>query len=411
MGEKINNFIKSFDGELSELVKKQQEDDLKYKSIRDVAIRNTTAKVVNWPEDPNIKTLGDLIRYVFPESRYSKMVEPVVMLGGVTPNPVYGDYMKNLRVNKDINDSYTQLKKLITGVSYDNFQKKGGGQYWFDLFMSEYSSMKPLISKKVDEIKKSTSSISDYDDEIRKNMTNNGQKTSDFTDYALFYEFLLNDSELNDYKPIELFPSNLAVKRDGLPDNQSEFNKPENKSKRNSDLLYLAFLEAGESYNGPNTKKIEDLNSPEVKQQLGVTDPKANNANDVANGVNNTNNPITGSVSISPITGTVSVTPISGSVSDVDGAKKLVEGSGYLAVNGKYSTIYIPDIPKNHSSVISSIIFYPSNLINSSQKEKPTEFKDYDTYKLSDQIKTDFFLFKNNPSLKTTKDKTNAKNK
>lgn len=388
MGEKINNFIKSFDAKLLELLKRQQEDDLKYKSIRDVVIRNTTDKIVKWPEDTNVKTLGDLIKYVFPENRYSKMAEPPVVLGGSIPNPIYVDYLRDLRSNKDIDDAYNQLKKLITGLSYDSFQKRGGGQYWFDLFMSKYSSMKPLISRKVDEIKKNTSSvsISDYDSEIKKNMANNGQKTSDFTDYSLFYEFLLNDSELNNFNSIKLeingtYWYNLSLERDGLIDDPDEFNKPENRSKRNSDLLYQAFLEAGDSYNGPNTKKIEDLNSSVLKEQLGTSD-------------------ITNNINLS--------SPITGSVSNVDVKSRLIEGSGYLTVNGKYSTIYIPDIPKNHSTVISSIIFYPSNLINSTQKEKPAEFKDYDTYKLSDQIKTDFFLFKENPSLKTADKKSGA---
>ena len=38
MGDKINNFVKSFDTKLSDLVKKQVESDNEYKRLRDIAI-------------------------------------------------------------------------------------------------------------------------------------------------------------------------------------------------------------------------------------------------------------------------------------------------------------------------------------------------------------------------------------
>ena len=402
MGEKINNFVKSFNTKLSELVKKQVESDNEYKKLRDIAIKNTNIKIGKWPDtDPNIKTLGNLIGYVFPESRFSNFNEPPALTSN-TPNPLYMDFITDLKSDKTIYDLYNQLKKLRGIKNYVEYERKGGGQFWFDTFMYVFNKIVSkddnFIKRSVDEIKKNTGNyvISRFDNKIKEGlwMANYGKKTSDYGDYIVFYSYLINENDLNNYRPIELSLINLAVERDGLPDNEDVIIKVENKDKRNSDLLYQAFLEAGDSYSGPNTKKIEDLNSEPVKEQL----KEANKIEDKKAILEEVPKAISGTPSL--VTGTTST------VDSNNTSKAIVAQNGYLTVNGKYSTIYIPDIPKNYSTVISSIIFYPSDLINSSKKDKPSEYKDYETYKLSTEVKTDFFLRKENPSLKTTKDLT-----
>ncbi len=393
MGEKINNFVKSFNTKLSELVKSQIENDNKYKELRDSAIKNTKIKLGKWPDsDSNIKTLGNLIGYVFPESRFSKFIEPPAILGANTPNPLYLDFIKDIRSDKEIYDLYNQLSKLKGVKNYIEYEKMGGGQYWFDSFMHSFykiiSKDDNFISKSVDEIKKNTSSyvISIFDNKIKEGlwMANYGKKTSDYVDYIVFYSYLINENDLNNYRPIELSLINLAVERDGLPDDEDVIIKVENSNKRNSDLLYQAFLEAGDSYSGPNSKKLDDLNSESVKEQL----VESNKIEDKKTTLDE--------VPKETISGTPSV--ISGTPSLTN--SKISEQNGYLEVKGKFSTIYIPDIPKNYSTVISAVIFYPSDLVNNGKKDKPVEYKDYETYRLSDSVKTDFLLNNDNP-LKT----------
>jgi len=400
MGEKINKFVESFNKELDIRVSKQLENDKKYKELRDTAIRNSSLKLGKWPDDPNVKTIGDLLKYVFPENRFSKFRQPQSVLGGTTANPEYIDFIKDVK-NDSVRESYEQLMKLIGGIDYNKFKTNGGGQYWFDLFMKSFydivSKDDNFISKSVDEIKNNTGSyaISRFDNKIKDGtwMINKGRKTSDYLDYILFYSYLINENDLNNYRSIELSILNLAEKRGGLDDNEDEIIKPENKDKRNSDLLYQAFLEAGDSYSGPNTKKIDDLNSDEVKEQL-VEKDKISESDKTKN---------LEEVPKETISGTPSAT-ISGTPSSIN---SVIESSGYIGVTGKYSTIYIPDIPKNHSTVISAVIFYPSDLVNNREKSKPVELKDYKTYKLSDSVKGDFYLYKEDPISKP-KDKSGA---
>jgi hypothetical protein len=160
MGEKINNFVKSFNTRLSELVKKQVESDNEYKKLRDIAIKNTNIKLGKWPDtDPNIKTLGNLIGYVFPESRFSMFNEPPALTSN-TPNPLYMDFITDLKSDKTIYDLYNQLKKLRGIKNYVEYEKKGGGQFWFDSFMYVFNKIvskdNNFIQKSVDEIKKNT---------------------------------------------------------------------------------------------------------------------------------------------------------------------------------------------------------------------------------------------------------------
>jgi hypothetical protein len=400
MGDKINNFVKSFDTKLSDLVKKQVESDNEYKRLRDIAIKNTNIKLGKWPDtDPNVKTLGNLIGYVFPESRFSKFNEPPALTSN-TPNPLYMDFITDLKSDKTIYDLYNQLKKLRGIKNYVEYEKRGGGQFWFDTFMYVFNNIVSkddnFIRKSVDEIKKNTGSyaISRFDNKIKEGlwMSNYGKKTSDYGDYIVFYSYLIDENDLNNYRPIELSLINLAVERDGLPDDENEIIKVENKDKRNSDLLYQAFLEAGDSYSGPNTKKIEDLNSESVKEQLS----EANKIDDKKATLEEVpKNTISGTPSV--VSGTTSVV---GQQTNNNTNSKPVSQNGYLEIKGKLSTIYIPDIPKNYSTVISAIIFYPSDLVNNGKKDKPIEYKDYETYRLSDSVKTDFLLNSDNP-LKT----------
>jgi hypothetical protein len=264
MGEKITKFVDSFNDGLLKAVDEQNSKFSEFSAIRAEAIKVTTPRLGAWPNDPSVKTLGDLIGYVFPATGGIKN-EPPAVLYGTSINQDYLDYMTDTR-NDDIGKAYKDLTRTFyNNKIYSELKDHGGGQYWFDLFMAQFKFEKDAISVKIKEIKsnKNDWAYTAWDSVIKDKMVNDGLKVSDYVDYGLFYNCYLEDSDLNDNNAISMPVINLAGKRGGLPNDEDEFIKPENKELRNSDLLYQAFLEAGDDYVGPYTKLFEDPKTPE----------------------------------------------------------------------------------------------------------------------------------------------------
>jgi hypothetical protein len=228
MGENITNFLNSFNTGLDAAIPKQDAKKAEFKSVRDKAIAITGTKIVNWPDDPSVKTIGDLFGYVFPASGGVINRPPAIIYN--SPNPVYVDFIQEMRSSPDIEKAYSDLEKSYRGFQYSwsKLKEKGGAQFWFDYFM--YFAIESFLTntRLIESIK--NDNYKSWEDEGGL-LTGDGSKPSHYNIQA-FKAFIWNNSSYNGYNGLE----NL------LTDNFST-----------EDLLFKAFVEAGESYSGPHT--------------------------------------------------------------------------------------------------------------------------------------------------------------
>lgn len=232
MGENITNFLNSFNTGLDTAIPKQDAKKAEFKSARDKAIAITGTKIVNWPDDPSVKTIGDLFGYVFPASGGVINRPPAIIYN--SPNPVYVDFIQEMRSSPDIEKAYSDLEKSYRGFQYSwsKLKEKGGAQFWFDYFM--YFAIDFFLTNTglIESIKKDE--YKGWEDEGGL-LTGDGSKPSHYNAQA-FEAIIWKNSSYNGYSGLD----NL------LTDNFSTF-----------DLLFKAFVEAGESYSGPYTNEAK----------------------------------------------------------------------------------------------------------------------------------------------------------
>jgi hypothetical protein len=231
MGENITNFLNSFNAGLDPGISKQDAKKAEFKSARDNAIAITGAKIVNWPEDPSVKTIGDLFGYIFPASGGVINKPPAIVYN--SPNPVYVDFINEMRREDNIKKAYDDLLKSYSGFEYSlsKLKEMGGAQFWFDYFM--YFAIEFFLTDTsfLEKIKKDEYKDWEGDGGV---LNGDGSKPSHYNDAAfdviIWQKSSYNGTGLNNY----------------LTKNFSE-----------KGLLYKAFVEAGETYSGPYTNEIK----------------------------------------------------------------------------------------------------------------------------------------------------------
>ena len=232
MGENITNFLNSFNTGLDAAIPKQDAKKAEFKSARDKAIAITGTKIVNWPDDVSVKTIGDLFGYVFPASGGVINRPPAIIYN--SPNPVYVDFIQEMRSSPDIEKAYSDLEKSYRGFQYSwsKLKEKGGAQFWFDYFMYFAIDFFLTNTRLIESIKKDE--YKGWEDEGGL-LTGDGSKPSHYNAQA-FEAIIWKNSSYNGYSGLENF----------LTDNFST-----------KDLLFKAFVEAGESYSGSYTNEAK----------------------------------------------------------------------------------------------------------------------------------------------------------
>jgi hypothetical protein len=237
MGENIKKFLDSFNIGLEEGIAKQTAKKAEFKTARDNAIAIKGDRLGIWPNDPSVKTIGDLFAYVFPASG-GVLNEPPMTNGvgssGMTAE--YEDYLlQNIKREPEFKKAYDELKRTYTGFVYSLpiLKEKGGAQFWFDYFMSIvidfYLKDKEILSK-LNEGKTNGQITNDM-------LSGDGSKTADYLKIELFTDVFLENSSYNGYRGLE---NNFIT----------------NNLSSDESLLFNAFVEAGENYSGPYTNEI-----------------------------------------------------------------------------------------------------------------------------------------------------------
>jgi hypothetical protein len=241
MGDNIKKLLAKFDEGLSLAISKQEENDKTFKSTRDSAIKIADARIGIWPSDASVKTIGDLLGYVFPISGGVKN-EPTMTYptGGMTPE---GDgYQQDKKSSEEIKKAYNNLNKYYnTAAKYSlpKLKEKGGGQFWFDYYMYYLIDFYLKNAEFVKLVK------TDFEGpgEMSKLMTGDGSSIKHYSNFEIFDETIVIDSKYNSNNGLHrylIYNLASAIVKDAA-----------------DDLLFQALIEAGDSYTGPYTNDIK----------------------------------------------------------------------------------------------------------------------------------------------------------
>ncbi len=150
MAGDIKKFVTTLNEELEKEIKKAQETKDEYLKIYNECISLTASRVGLWPEDPSVKTIGDLFKYVFPDPENDVINEPHPLPGNPKYSPYTKDYIDDITGkssdNPELEKKYKRIKNKSSQRLLERFNtlKKPGytnpnlyspGQYWFDIFM------------------------------------------------------------------------------------------------------------------------------------------------------------------------------------------------------------------------------------------------------------------------------------
>jgi hypothetical protein len=236
---KIQDFVDGYSSKIQENINIQTDKQNIYKTARVQAITITELNTSGWPTSTTT-TIGQLLAYIFPKQD-ATVFEPNLpddTIGGTTVNPVYLNVIAILNGNQasaTTKELYNKLDKNCNAkLLIDNYNraKDFGGQKWFDNFMSS-----ALGVMKIDKI-----------------------KMSDFKTLSTF------EDAYNDL--IGYFNRN--------------FGSIANNYYTDLQVLYDAFIEAGENYNQPMAATQSGTQSVTQSTKTGdykitVKDPKTDN--------------------------------------------------------------------------------------------------------------------------------------
>lgn len=135
---KIQDFVIAYNAgaqtKLDNYIAKQNQ----YKTARTAAIALTLTKIVSWPADKSVVTIGQLFKYVYPELDGGKEILPSTS-NGVSVNPEYFDVLKELKDTTTgagpLYETLHSTYRSIYGIEEMNDKKPFDGQKWFDRFM------------------------------------------------------------------------------------------------------------------------------------------------------------------------------------------------------------------------------------------------------------------------------------
>ena len=234
MGAKIDIFLNSFNDTLLKAIDTNADKRANFDRVRADAIKISINRSGSWPNNSSIKTIGDLFGFVFPaEGGIINEPESVFKLSNSTSvNPEYITYKEDIN---DFGKIYADLKKYyLLNEKGKSLKEKGGAQLWFDYFM--YFSYR-LFLKNDSFLKKMKDANEDSSSDFYQLMPNGGSSVSYYNTFDLFDIAIYNDSNINESDGVNNFiTNNLST----------------------DELLYEAFIEAGDNYEGPYTKDIKD---------------------------------------------------------------------------------------------------------------------------------------------------------
>lgn len=297
----IKIFIDTFNTEFDKKTKELSKNQENLKNIYNDAISISKPRTSTWPKDENVKTIGDLFKYTFPDITTSTFVKPpeyVISTGysNYIDNAKMSDYIsweKDFNTTPDIKEKFDKIKKGLNGNNrlegYNSVKKPGitnpslysPGQYYFDVFMKQVLSPSGPFFNETSMLYNSftnaglTPSISYFEpngDLVPDKKTAIEQKKP-ILDYSSFDEYVLSSVSIeieslttiniDSYSELKvMYRSGLLedLKKDPTFDitrgdevtasNQSYFNKPIGEFVGNNEqiLLYKAFVQAGDNY-------------------------------------------------------------------------------------------------------------------------------------------------------------------
>jgi hypothetical protein len=323
----IKIFIDKFNSELDKAIKDLDTISSNLKNIYSDAIKITTPRTGSWPKDENVKTIGDLFKYTFPDISTNTFIKPPTYLisNGVSSYIDESKKQDYISWEKDFNTTPVikeMFKKIETGLNlniklekYNNIKKPGVtnpnlysvGQHWFDIFMKKVLEPSgPIFGKgsMVDQFSKEkglTSSISLFTSEELPTVIEFGSEESKKIGYSDFIEYVIPkvDSEVTNLSGVNIqlqdtssngefsglrtqyksglflelikdktFNENRGIKVDAS--NQNIWNKPigEFIGDYEQILLYKAFIQAGDNYKSVvlpySDEKVRELITSDV---------------------------------------------------------------------------------------------------------------------------------------------------
>lgn len=342
---KIQDFITAFDTalttKLNEALAKQQQ----YKAARSIAITISALKTSSWPyksspdsdgvyrSDPTVKTVGDLFKFVYPKEDGGLQNLPSVQSGDTT------SYVDTIATLKDT-DTGAKAQYDILSVTWQSYNiinqiksiQNKGSQKIFDIFMSE------ALTK----CKEKKYKVSDF---------------NNFDDFDDEFSNLLSYRTIDDYV--------------------------------NSNILYQAFLEAGDNYQSSLTTAIaatqsgtqsnvetggdykifvKDAKSDNDKKikgfiTFGLVGPKYNVNSEISGLPNPWTNPVTNQV-VSDNTGSITYnsSAFSNSTSKdviadtvINNLKSTIQDKYGVDINLSYTQSNIEPVSTTQSSTSSSV--------------------------------------------------------
>ena len=232
---KIQDFVIAYNAaaqlKLDTYIAKQNQ----YKTTRATAISTSLIKTVSWPSENSVVTIGDLFKYVYPDTEGGKEILPS------SGNIEYSEVLKELKdTTTGAGPLYTILHstyRSIYGIEDMNSKKPFDGQKWFDRFMFD-------VLQSIKEKNKTYNTFSEFDDEF-DDLTSSFRKN-----------YYSSSDDIN------LFTTN--------------------------EKLYDAFIEAGYNYKLPipSASSISGTQSTIDKLYISVKDPKSDNDTKITGTIN-----------------------------------------------------------------------------------------------------------------------------
>ena len=261
------DFINKFNEELEKIYKDESEKLGPWKKSREEAIKITKLRKGTWPEDPNVKTIGDLFAYVFFDSEGVKYKTPpyFVISNGVSAyidealKQQYGDWIDDMNgvsvsdptigvIFKSLawpykNNNWTGNERNSTQPirlsdsariiqNYNEIKKPGitnpdkysAGQWWFDLFMSEviglnglsgYLKSKKYIDPDTSEVTWGSNNSKIEEVFSEKFLANNKKTEKSFS----YWDYGSNDAKTAVYKDEDVYTISVSkfVKGETVP--------------------------------------------------------------------------------------------------------------------------------------------------------------------------------------------------
>lgn len=291
----IKIFVDVFNIEFEKKLKQLTDLQINIKNIYEDAIKLTQPRYSSWPKDSNVKTIGDLFKYSFPDINKSEMIKPYNSVaeynewlddisGKTHPEePKIGIFFQKLRSCINIHNqlsNYNNIKK----VGITNPILYSPGFYYFDVFMNY------ILISGIDNIvgEDKFTKISEFDpsgEVLRDDKDNKA-------DYYLFKNILLEINEYmikatgvdigveDDINTTEYLTLKSKYKSGLLSDliTDSYFNQERGYiSGNNFDgyyehiLLYKAFIQAGDNYKTTLLPKYESVVEDDIIDKDSIT--------------------------------------------------------------------------------------------------------------------------------------------